>query len=54
MVKPCAKRTFNISKEVERKWLDYEQLSDACFTRMANNALEEYLDKKLRGNTKLQ
>ena len=46
-----AKHTFETTHEVEEKWLKYEKNSDACFTKMVNNAITYYLIKKSKKNT---
>jgi len=43
-----AKHTFETNKDVEEKWKKYEDEYDASFSKMANKAIMEYLDKKLK------
>jgi hypothetical protein len=42
------KRTFDMTDEVTKLWEKYEKECDASFSKMANNALLEYLRKKLK------
>jgi len=41
------KRTFDMNNEVTKLWIRYEKDCDASFSKMANNAIFEYLTKKL-------
>lgn len=41
------KRTVDLADDVEQKWKRYESNWDASFSKMANKAISEYLDRKL-------
>ncbi len=42
------KRTFDLNDKIELLWEEYEKKCDASFTKMANNAILEYLTRKLK------
>jgi len=41
------KHTFELADDTEEKWEQYEKENDSNFSKMANSAIREYLNRKL-------
>ena len=42
------KHTFDLADDTEEKWLRYEKENDSNFSKMANKAVKEYLERKAK------